>query len=84
VGIPNAVVAEKWLFYYWPVFAEETPIKQGTSSGTRGSDVAIRPAMEPLVRHYANCGGLSAFYVDWRSDRLSGEAAKLAKRRCPR
>lgn len=80
VGIPNAVVAEKWLFYYWPVFAEETPIKQGTSSGTRGSDVAIRPAMEPLVRHYANCGGLSAFYVDWRSDRLSGEAAKLAKK----
>lgn len=80
VGISNAVVAEKWLFYYWPVFAEESPIKQGTSSGTRGSDVAIRPAMEPLVRHYANCGGLSAFYVDWRSDRLSGEAAKLAKK----
>lgn len=80
VGISNAVVAEKWLFYYWPVFAEESPIKQGTSSGTRGSDVAIRPAMEPLVRHYANGGGLSAFYVDWRSDRLSGEAAKLAKK----
>lgn len=79
VGIPNALVAEKWLFYYWPVFAEENPIKQGTSSDARGSDVAIRPAMEPLVRHYAVCGGLSAFYVDWRSGRLQGEVGRLAK-----
>lgn len=80
VGISNSLVAEKWLFYYWPVFAEESPIKQGTSSGARGSDVAIRPAMDPLVRHYANCGGLSAFYVDWRGGRLSGESAKLVKK----
>jgi len=79
VAIPNELVAEKWLFYYWPVFAEESPIKQGTSSGARGSDVAIRPAMEPLLRHYAECGGLSAFYVDWRSGRLRGEGERLAK-----
>lgn len=80
VGIPNALVAEKWLFYYWPVFAEENPIKQGNSSGAHGSDVAIRPAMEPLVRHYADCGGLSAFYVDWRAGRLSDQAAQLVKK----
>jgi len=80
VGVSSALVAEKWLFYYWPVFAEKSSIKQGTSSGVHGSDVAIRPAMEPLVRLYADCGGLSAFYVDWRGGRLSGEAAKLAKK----
>ncbi len=79
VGIPNELVAEKWLFYYWPVFADESPIKQGTSSGARGSDVAIRPAMMPLLQHYAEAGGLSAFYVDWRSGRLRGEALRLAK-----
>jgi len=80
VAIPNELIAEKWLFYYWPVFAEKSPIKQGTSSSARGSDVAIRPAMEPLLRHYAETGGLSAFYVDWRSGRLRGEAQRLAKR----
>lgn len=80
VAIPNELIAEKWLFYYWPIFAEESPIKQGTSSSARGSDVAIRPAMEPLLRHYAETGGLSAFYVDWRSGRLRGEAQRLAKR----
>lgn len=78
VAIPNELIAEKWLFYYWPVFAEESQIKQGTSSGTRGSDVTIRPAMEPLLRHYAECGGLSAFYVDWRGGRLRGDAARFA------
>lgn len=78
VGIPNELVAEKWLFYYWPVFAEQSPIKQGTSSSTRGSDVAIRPAIVHLIEHYAEAGGLSAFYVDWRSGRLQGTSQKLA------
>lgn len=79
VAVPNELVAEKWLFYYWPVFAEEDPIKQGTSSRARGSDVAIRPVIEALVKHYADCGGLPAFYVDWRSGNLKGEAVRLAR-----
>ena len=78
VAIPNELVAEKWLFYYWPVFAEQSVIKQGASSSTRGSDVAIRPAMAPLIELYAESGGLSAFYVDWRARRLSGEGRRLA------
>lgn len=77
VGIPNELVAEKWLFYYWPVFAAESLIKQGTSS--RGADVAIRPAMEPLIRHYSESGGLSGFYVEWRGGRLKGESLRLAR-----
>ncbi|MCC5835086.1 MAG: methyltransferase domain-containing protein [Opitutales bacterium] len=76
VTIPNQAIAEKWLLYYWPIFASQTLIRQGTSS--TGADVAIRPKMEPLIAHYANRGGLSAFYVDWRSGRLGSEAQRLA------
>jgi SAM-dependent methyltransferase/SOS-response transcriptional repressor LexA len=76
VSIPNQAIAEKWLLYYWPIFASESVIRQGTSSA--GADVAIRPGMEPLIAHYAHCGGLAAFYVEWRSGRMNPAAARLA------
>lgn len=77
VAIPNELIAERWLFYYWPIFAEETFIRQGTSSN--GADVAIRPAMAPLIDHYAVAGGLSAFYVDWRSGRMNDQSRRLVE-----
>lgn len=76
VSIPNQAIAEKWLLYYWPIFASQSVIRQGTSSA--GADVAIRPGMEPLISHYATCGGLAAFYVEWRSGRMNPAATRLA------
>jgi SAM-dependent methyltransferase/SOS-response transcriptional repressor LexA len=76
VSIPNQAIAEKWLLYYWPIFASQSVIRQGTSSA--GADVAIRPGMEPLISHYATRGGLAAFYVEWRSGRMNPAAARLA------
>jgi SAM-dependent methyltransferase/SOS-response transcriptional repressor LexA len=77
VSIPNQSIAEKWLLYYWPIFASQSLIRQGTSS--TGADVAIRPGMEPLITHYATRGGLAAFYVEWRSGRMNPAAARLAR-----
>jgi SAM-dependent methyltransferase/SOS-response transcriptional repressor LexA len=76
VSIPNQVIAEKWLLYYWPIFASQSIIRQGTSSP--GADVAIRPGMERLIAHYATRGGLAAFYVEWRSGRMNLVARRLA------
>jgi SOS-response transcriptional repressor LexA len=76
VTIPNQAIAEKWLLYYWPIFASPTRILQGTSTGA--ADVAIRPGMAPLIAHYAARGGLSAFYIEWRSGRMNPQARKLA------
>jgi SAM-dependent methyltransferase/SOS-response transcriptional repressor LexA len=75
VTVPNETIAEKWLFYYWPIFAATMLIRQGTSS--QGADVAIRPAMMPLIDHYAKSGGISAFYVDWRSGRMNADVRRL-------
>lgn len=75
ISIPNDAIAAKWLFYYWPIFESETLIAQGTSSA--GSDVAIRAKMKPLIGHYAKCGGLPAFYVEWRSGRMNQEVRRL-------
>ena len=75
VTIPNAAIAEKWLLYYWPIFASPDTIRQGTSQGA--ADVAIRPKMTPLIAHYASRGGLPAFYVEWRSGRMNQEARRL-------
>ncbi len=75
VGIPLAAVAEKWLLYYWPIFERPQLIRQGTSSG--GADVAIRATLSSLIDHYRQSGGAAAFYVDWKSDRLSPSARKL-------
>lgn len=76
VSIPNESIAEKWLLFYWPIFASPTTILQGTSS--KGADVAIRPKMEALINHYAARGGLSAFYVEWRGGRMNPQARRLA------
>ncbi len=78
VLVPLAAVAEKWILYYWPIFASQTPIWQGTNKS--GSDVAIRPPLNALIRQYANIGGLPAFYVDWKSDRFSPDARRLFRK----
>jgi SAM-dependent methyltransferase len=76
VSIPNQAIAEKWLLYYWPIFASHSVIRQGTSSA--GADVAIRREMKPLISHYAKRGGLAAFYVEWRSGSMNPTANRLA------
>ncbi|MEN8716222.1 MAG: methyltransferase domain-containing protein [Verrucomicrobiales bacterium] len=77
VTIPNHAIAEKWLLYYWPIFESEFMIFQGSSSA--GADVAIRTPMIPLIAHYAERGGLSAFYVEWRGGRINQEARGLVR-----
>lgn len=79
VSLPVAALAEKWLLYYWPIFdaAEAHSIRQGTSS--QGADVAIRAPMQKIIREYSSDGGLSRFYVEWKSNRLSPPVEKLVR-----
>jgi SAM-dependent methyltransferase/SOS-response transcriptional repressor LexA len=77
VLVPLSAVAEKWILYYWPIFASDTMILQGTSS--QRSDVAIRPSLNALIEHYRSVGGLSAFYVDWKSDRFNPHVRRLLR-----
>ena len=86
VGIPLGLVAEKWLFYYWPLVEPDIgasgavgpvafPQQQGAE---RNRLIAFRPALRELIRHYARLGGLTSFAQDYSNQRLDGTAAALA------
>jgi SAM-dependent methyltransferase len=74
VGVPLQRIAEKWLGYYWPIFAAERFIPQSSSEGAGSSKQLMfrRPVVE-LMASYAGCGehgGLGA----WQSDQTAGRA----------
>jgi len=80
VRLPLAILAEKWILYYWPIFESGTFIPQriGELPGTKGG-VAIRKPLSALIKHFQGTGGISGFYSDWKGGRLAGEAARLFK-----
>lgn len=80
VGVPLSAVAEKWLYYYWPIFESNTFIPQ-----IRGEDidcnkpVAFRASLAQLMQQYKKRGGLTQFVLDFRSNMLSKDIMKLTK-----
>jgi SAM-dependent methyltransferase len=86
VGVPLGLVAEKWLFYYWPLVEPDVrsgaapvsvafPQKRGAE---RNKPIAFRAALLKLIRHYSRLGGLTSFAQDYRQQRLEGSAVALA------
>lgn len=81
VKVPLATIAEKWILYYWPIFESELFIPQRTNERSgQGQGIAIRKPLDALIGHFANSGGLSGFYTDWKGGRLAGDAARLFNR----
>jgi len=71
VAIPLDVVAEKWLYYYWPLIesAEFIPQIRGEASSCK-KPLAFRRHLEELVNNYRMQGGMARFVLDYRSDTL--------------
>ena len=78
VKIPIEAIADKWMLYYWPIFESDEFICQRTGE-VRGSrkGVAIRTPLEALIAHFRSGGGMTGFYSDWKSGRLTSDAMKL-------
>ncbi|XPG03604.1 class I SAM-dependent methyltransferase [Pseudomonas aeruginosa] len=76
VGVPLLCIAEKWLMYYWPIFASQQFTPQSQSEGAGGiKPVKFRAALTALMQPYRDQGahgGLSAWHLDWLAGRLSG------------
>lgn len=72
ISIPLEPIAERWLFYYWPLFESENfiPQIQGESE-TCKKPVAFRKHMKGLIDAYHSSGGLSRFTMDHRSSGLT-------------
>jgi len=83
-GVPFGLVAEKWLFYYWPLVEPDVVGLSGTVAfpqqrgAERSRPIAFRAPLRELIRQYTARGGLSGFSQDYRNQRLAGSSAALA------
>jgi SAM-dependent methyltransferase len=77
VGVPVRRIAEKWLGYYWPIFASSRLVPQSQSEGAGSTrPVLFRAAMHALMAPYASSGehgGLSAWQLDLQNSRLDSK-----------
>ena len=68
VSFPLGLLVEKWLLYYYPIFAAPTfiPQKNGeTPDQGAGKAVAFRRHFMPVINYYQDRGGISVFYNDY-------------------
>lgn len=79
VGIPVDLMVERWLFYYWPIFASPVFIPQIRTEPT-GKPIKFRKSLTLLVTHYQSLGGLDAFAIDFRSTKITGDGRFLLKK----
>lgn len=83
VGIPVHRMAERWLMYYWPVFASPSLVPQSQAEGAgQNSPVAFRAPMRRLMEPFAGQGehgGLTAWHLAWASGRLDSETQGLLR-----
>lgn len=78
VGVPIRRLAEKWLLYFWPIFASTRFIPQSQSEGAGPSKpVIFRKAMAAIMAPYQGTGdhgGLTAWHLDLSAGRLGSDA----------
>ena len=73
VGVPIRRIAERWLLYYWPVFANAVLIPQSKAEATGGKPLKFRRALTTLMEPFTFQGlhaGLTAWHLARTSDRL--------------
>lgn len=77
VRVPVDLVAEKWIFYYWPLIESSVfiPQKYGEVEGGR-IKIAFREQLQKLINEYKKRGGLNSFTLDYRSSLLDNETRK--------
>ena len=68
VSFPLGLLVEKWLLYYYPIFAAPTfiPQKNGeTQDLDAGKTISFRKHFAPVIDYYRDRGGISVFYSDY-------------------
>lgn len=75
IRVPLGLIAEKWLFYYWPLVVLDGE-SQIEIPQTRGKEMAFRKHLQRLIYAYG-AGGLNAAYADYKSGRVPHEILNL-------
>ncbi len=76
VWFPLGLLVEKWILYYYPIFAAPAfiPQKNGEKPDTEpGNKVAFRKYFTPIIDYYRDRGGFSVFYNDYSRGLIPGE-----------
>ena len=78
VGVPIRRLAEKWLLYFWPIFASSRFIPQSQAEGAGSAKpVMFRKAMATLMAPYQGSGdhgGLTTWHLDLSAGRIGTDA----------
>lgn len=84
VAVPIERIAERWLVYYWPLFASTLLIPQSLEEGAgSGKRLAFRTPVHDLIARFdgqGEHGGLSTWYSAWAAGRLPPDIAGLQQR----
>ena len=68
VRVPVGLIAEKWIYYYWPLIESKQFIPQIYGEKEGGEvNIVFRNNLKELVDLYRSKGGLSIFALDLRS-----------------
>ncbi|WP_128694039.1 HNH endonuclease domain-containing protein [Methanoculleus taiwanensis] len=76
VWFPLGLLVEKWLLYYYPIFAAARfiPQKNGeTPDQDAGKVVSFRKHFMPIIVYYKERGGMSVFYNDYIRSSIPAE-----------
>jgi len=78
VSLPISAISEKWVEYYWPIFASAhfIPQIQAEASNT-GKSIAFRSMMMELIQDFKSQGELAGFISASRNKSLSQHSQKL-------
>jgi len=73
---PLGLLVDKWLLYYYPIFASthfipQKPSEQGLDKP--GYKISFRKQFSIITSYYEDKGGLSVFYNDYRKGRIPDE-----------
>ncbi len=78
--LPTGLIVEKWLFYYYPLYASNQflPQKHGESPlMEKGKKLAFRDELFDLIHEYKSKGGLRKFYQEYKSGKCNDNVNTL-------
>jgi hypothetical protein len=70
VSVPLGLIAERWLYYYWPLVESGVFLPQMIGKEIN-KQIAFRRPLSGLIAAFRNNGGLNAFHAAWRSGKLT-------------
>jgi SAM-dependent methyltransferase len=78
IGIPVDLIAEKWIYYYWPLIESSQFIPQIYGEKEDGGvSIAFRNFLKEMIDLYHLKGGLSGFTLDLKSSSFDLKTEEL-------